>query len=77
MDEPEYVRIKFKDIPQGFVDEYNLIEYVHNGWVYFEIVKGHPEQCLSLTPLINCTDPEANGDIRPNSNLASAKLAAF
>ena len=40
MDEPEYVRIKFKDIPQEFADEYNLKEYVHNGWVYFEIVKG-------------------------------------
>ena len=38
-DEPEYVRINFKDIPQEFSDEYNLKEYVHNGWVYFEIVK--------------------------------------
>ena len=34
------MRIKFKDIPQEFVDEYNLKEYVHNGWVHFEIVKG-------------------------------------
>ena len=40
MDEPEYVRIKFKDIPQEFADEYNLKEYVHNSWAYFEIVKG-------------------------------------
>ena len=40
MDEPEYVRIKLKDIPQEVIDEYNLKEYVHNGWVYYEIVKG-------------------------------------
>ena len=40
MDEPEYVRIKFKDIPQEFADEYNLKEYVHDEWVYFEIIKG-------------------------------------
>ena len=40
MDEPEYVQINFKDIPQEFVDEYNLKGCVHNGWVYFEIVKG-------------------------------------
>ena len=40
MDEPKYVGIKFKDIPQEFAGEYNLKEYVHEGWVYFEIVKG-------------------------------------
>jgi hypothetical protein len=40
MDEPEYVRIKLKDIPQEVIDEYNLKEYVHNGWVYYEIVNG-------------------------------------
>ena len=40
MDEPEYVRIKFKDIPQEFVDKYNLKEYTQNGHVYFEFVKG-------------------------------------
>ena len=31
MDEPEYVQIKFKDIPQEFADEYNLKEYAHDG----------------------------------------------
>ena len=40
IDEPEYVRIKFKDIPQEFVDKYNLKEYTQNGHVYFEFVKG-------------------------------------
>lgn len=40
MERPEYVRIKFKDIPQEFVDEYKLENYIHNGWIYFEIGKG-------------------------------------
>ena len=40
MDEPEYVRIKFKDIPQEFVDKYNLKEHTRNGHVYFWFVKG-------------------------------------
>ena len=41
MDRPEYVRVNIKDIPQEFIDEYNLKKYVHNGWVYFEIVQGY------------------------------------
>ena len=36
----EYVRIKIEDIPQEFIEEYNLIPIVHNVWVYFDIVKG-------------------------------------
>ena len=40
LDRPEYVRIKIDVIPQEFIDEYNLMAYVHNGWVYFEITKG-------------------------------------
>jgi hypothetical protein len=28
------------DISQEFIDEYNLTEYEHDGWVYFEITKG-------------------------------------
>ena len=40
MDRPEYVRIKFTDIPKEFVDEYDLTNHIHNGWVYFEIVRG-------------------------------------
>ena len=27
-------------ISQEFIDEYNLTEYEHNGWIYFEITKG-------------------------------------
>jgi hypothetical protein len=40
LDQPEYARIKIKQIPQKFIEEYNLEQYVHNGWVYFEITKG-------------------------------------
>ncbi len=40
MDRPEYVRIKASDIPREFYDEYNLSEFEHNGWVYFEVVRG-------------------------------------
>ena len=40
LDRPEYARIRIKDIPQEFIDEYNLMQYVHKGWVYFEITKG-------------------------------------
>ena len=36
----EFVKIKIEDIPQEFVLEYNLIPFVHNGWVYFEIIHG-------------------------------------
>ena len=37
---PEYVRVKLEDIPQEFINEYNLLENDHHGWVYFEIVRG-------------------------------------
>ena len=37
LDRPEYVRIKFSEIPQDFVDEYNILDSVRDGWVYFEI----------------------------------------
>ena len=40
LDRPEYVRIRLSDIPQEFIDEYNLHEYERDGWVYFEITKG-------------------------------------
>ncbi len=39
LDRPEYVHIKLSDIPQEFIDEYDLLQHVHNGWVYFEITK--------------------------------------
>ena len=40
MDRPEYVRIHISQIPQDFIDEYDLTKYEHNGWIYFEITKG-------------------------------------
>jgi hypothetical protein len=40
LDRPEYIKIKLSDIPQEFINEYNLLHHVHNVWVYFEIRKG-------------------------------------
>ena len=40
MPDPEYVRIKMTDIPQEFIDEYDLIGRDRDGWVYFEIRRG-------------------------------------
>ena len=40
MDRSEYARIKIKDITEEFIKEYNLLPMVHNGWIYFEIVRG-------------------------------------
>ena len=40
MDRSEYVKIKIDDIPQEFIQEYDLLPMVHQGWVYFEIVRG-------------------------------------
>ena len=37
---PEYVKIKLTEIPQYYIEEYNLHDYVHEGWVYFEIRNG-------------------------------------
>ena len=31
MDLPEYVRIKISDIPQYFIEKYNLTQWVQNG----------------------------------------------
>ena len=40
LDYPEYVKIKLTNIPQEFIDKYDLHDYVHEGWVYFEIYNG-------------------------------------
>ena len=40
MDRSEYARIKIEEIPEEFIKEYNLLPMVHNGWIYFEIVRG-------------------------------------
>ena len=34
------MRINIRNIPSKFIDEYNLRQFEHNGWVYFEINKG-------------------------------------
>ena len=43
MDRPEYAGIKLSVIPQEIIDEYNLLDYEHNGWIYFEIIRGFYE----------------------------------
>ena len=40
MDRSEYAGIKLSVIPQKIIDEYNILDYEHNGWMYFEIVCG-------------------------------------
>ena len=40
MGNPEYVRVQLKDIPQEFIDEYNLMDHDRFGWVYFEVFRG-------------------------------------
>ena len=40
MDRPEFVQIRLEDIPQDFIDEYNLIPYANNEWIYFNNIKG-------------------------------------
>ena len=40
MDRSKYVRIKFLDIPQEFIEEYDLSKAAQNGWIYFEILRG-------------------------------------
>eukprot|EP00804_Cyclotella_cryptica_P025032 CCRYP_015948-RA/>CCRYP_015948-RA protein AED:0.28 eAED:0.33 QI:0/0/0/0.75/1/1/4/0/587 len=40
LDRPEFVRIRLDDIPQEFIDSYNLTHHAKDGWVYFKIVKG-------------------------------------
>ena len=39
MERPEYVKIKLEDIPQEFIDEYNLLAYAHNGWVFLKLLR--------------------------------------
>ena len=40
LDHHEYIFIKLSDIPQDFVDEYNLLDFVRDGWFYFKINPG-------------------------------------
>ena len=54
MDRPEYVKIKLTNIPQEFIDEYNLLEFEHNRWVFFEVIKG----CYGLPTVCACREFE-------------------
>ena len=40
LDRKEYAHIKIDVIPQEFINKYRLMNFVHNGWVYFEISNG-------------------------------------
>ena len=40
MDRSEYVRIKFSDIPQELIEEYDLSKAAQNVWIYYEILRG-------------------------------------
>ena len=40
LEELEYVRVKLMDIPQEFIDEFKLLNFECNGWIYFEIIRG-------------------------------------
>ena len=40
MEQSKYVRIKLSDIPQEFIEEYDLTKASQNGWIYFEILHG-------------------------------------
>ena len=44
MERSEYMRIKFSDIPQEFIEEYKLSETSQNVWINFEILRS----CYSL-----------------------------
>ena len=40
LDDPEYMRMPIKLIPQEFIDMYGLLHKVKNGYVYFKIIAG-------------------------------------
>ena len=42
MDEYEYMRIRYSEIPQEIKNAYNLHSIVHDGWIYLQIRKGMP-----------------------------------
>ena len=52
---PEYVRVGLSDIPGEFFQEYNLLAYSRDNWVYFEIwsgVYGLPQSGMLLNKLL-------------------------
>ncbi len=40
LNRPEYIRIKFVDIPQEFIDEYKLNKLACESWIYFKMRRG-------------------------------------
>ena len=40
MKKSEHAKTQCSKIPQEFGDEYKLQKYAHNGWVYFECLRG-------------------------------------
>ena len=40
MERSKYVPIKLLDLPQEFIEEYDLTHAAQNGWIYFEILRG-------------------------------------
>ena len=40
MDQSEYASFKLSVIPKEINVEYNLLDYEHNGWIYFNILRG-------------------------------------
>jgi hypothetical protein len=49
LDHKEYVQIKLSTIPQEFIDEYDLLQFARNGWVYLEVSKGMFKQAGKLS----------------------------
>jgi hypothetical protein len=37
IDQPEYICIKFTDVPKEFIAKYKIKKIVCNSWVYFEM----------------------------------------
>ena len=73
MERSEYVRIKLSDIPQEFIEEYDLTDAAQNGWIYFEILHGamaYRNQADS--PTTSCAPVSRRQDImKPPQYLAS------
>ena len=44
LESPEYVRVRLQDIPQEFIDYYNMFGYERIGWIYFKIIS----RCVGL-----------------------------
>ena len=70
LDRFEYVRVKFNEIPQEFIDKYSLADGNGDGWTYFEIRKrcyGFPQssklangllwKCIAKHGYYECATP--------------------